>query len=908
MSFLKNVCRKYQVYNYFNRTVLGKRHLNTVVPSGGCRCRSVVRLTKRGLFLNEKRAFDSTSIPEVDEITGIYPYTDDKGLNQSDLTRKILFQDNPDGKSLEISKCASVEDVFKFVRTNNGALDYKYLSQIVLALYDLQTIFIYQYEKDEDASREIFFKKLLEHKELYMVFDAIKNNLASFEPQFLSYTVMHLNKLGLSVENGLIQAIALQLKDHLLRDFSLSIASRLFRVIFLENSIRPFYIAQDLIPHVLRHIELVNSTKDLEDLNMCLLKLNAILTTDVLQRYEAKVRELIEARVLTGDDYRLILKMLSVFNLAMWRNKHSSIISKCILLMKGSIDKLNLHEMYHLYDVFFKNQEPGDVLNTIQRAAARLLQEIDEAEEDHSNKLKLFSSVIYFSSPMNKAQFRRDIAKYMNETEDFNNLITLRKIFSFLKVSDPKLCDLYWNKACQVMKKEKDFAKIMEIVNNYVYFCGDIPGFRHYAFEHHVSTVIEKAFKAGTLTLFPNNFFSAFAFILLSSYNEKLFNSLLLAFNEMHTQMAPMHVFKLSNGLLMGSLRKSTVSSVSIDTIHQKLHQQTVQLHSRLQEDIVASALLIKGAILRKETENQLFDDMMSTLARTKHMSSKVMEHICFILFCTKSLIPEVLNLCTNYIIEYKENIVGFNVEKILHMLYQLNYEPVYEKEFFETVINIFIRDQDRMSGLSFLQGALSLCFFQQMPKSFVKQIFNVEFLDKLDVELANCYFRDKYPNRVRRVLMQLNRAVCLEYPEYNVPWFHQKYIEEYQKTNAIDDVVKPIHLSVKSYLQGVLGEENIRENVTLPYGYEVNFVYHLDRQKKPTMDLNGFNTTKYAILIKPMNAFTRLYVRLKGEHALQNRHLEMLGYKVKIIRWSEWENLLYAKERVDYIEQLVFS
>ncbi|ENN83497.1 hypothetical protein YQE_00144, partial [Dendroctonus ponderosae] len=180
----------------------------------------------------------------------------------------------------------------------------------------------------------------------------------------------------------------------------------------------------------------------------------------------------------------------------------------------------------------------------------------------------------------------------------------------------------------------------------------------------------------------------------------------------------------------------------------------------------------------------------MSTLARTKHMSSKVMEHICFILFCTKSLIlalsRTVLNLCTNYIIEYKENIVGFNVEKILHMLYQLNYEPVYEKEFFETVINIFIRDQDRMSGLSFLQGALSLCFFQQMPKSFVKQIFNVEFLDKLDVELANCYFRDKYPNRVRRVLMQLNRAVCLEYPEYNVPWFHQKYIEEYQKTKLL--------------------------------------------------------------------------------------------------------------------------
>lgn len=31
--------------------------------------------------------------------------------------------------------------------------------------------------------------------------------------------------------------------------------------------------------------------------------------------------------------------------------------------------------------------------------------------------------------------------------------------------------------------------------------------------------------------------------------------------------------------------------------------------------------------------------------------------------------------------------------------------------------------------------------------------------------------------------MMQLNRAVCLDYPESNVPWFHQKYIEETKTT-----------------------------------------------------------------------------------------------------------------------------
>lgn len=41
--------------------------------------------------------------------------------------------------------------------------------------------------------------------------------------------------------------------------------------------------------------------------------------------------------------------------------------------------------------------------------------------------------------------------------------------------------------------------------------------------------------------------------------------------------------------------------------------------------------------------------------------------------------------------------------------------------------------------------------------------------------------FQDKYPVRVRQMLMQLNRSVCLDQPEADVPWFHSKFCEELQ-------------------------------------------------------------------------------------------------------------------------------
>jgi len=36
----------------------------------------------------------------------------------------------------------------------------------------------------------------------------------------------------------------------------------------------------------------------------------------------------------------------------------------------------------------------------------------------------------------------------------------------------------------------------------------------------------------------------------------------------------------------------------------------------------------------------------------------------------------------------------------------------------------------------------------------------------------------DALKQRVRSRLMKLNRAVCLECPEFHIPWFHERYCQ----------------------------------------------------------------------------------------------------------------------------------
>ena len=47
----------------------------------------------------------------------------------------------------------------------------------------------------------------------------------------------------------------------------------------------------------------------------------------------------------------------------------------------------------------------------------------------------------------------------------------------------------------------------------------------------------------------------------------------------------------------------------------------------------------------------------------------------------------------------------------------------------------------------------------------------------KLDTEVAWCSEGSRYPKIVRNQLMKLNRSVCINYPEYNLPWMHEQYV-----------------------------------------------------------------------------------------------------------------------------------
>ena len=117
--------------------------------------------------------------------------------------------------------------------------------------------------------------------------------------------------------------------------------------------------------------------------------------------------------------------------------------------------------------------------------------------------------------------------------------------------------------------------------------------------------------------------------------------------------------------------------------------------------------------------------------------------------------------------------------------------------------------------------------------------------MDKLDDEIENgCPSENEqrlgrtsyYPRKVRRAMMNLNRIVCIKYPEYKIPWFHEKYCqEEVNNMRSVafnDSEMAPIREDVyQTLIQVAGGCRNVRENVFSPYYHFIDFEVWLEQK-----------------------------------------------------------------------------
>ncbi|XP_056435614.1 FAST kinase domain-containing protein 1, mitochondrial [Gadus chalcogrammus] len=332
--------------------------------------------------------------------------------------------------------------------------------------------------------------------------------------------------------------------------------------------------------------------------------------------------------------------------------------------------------------------------------------------------------------------------------------------------------------------------------------------------------------------------------------------------------------------------------------------------------------------------EETLLEHTMATLQRmTAQVSWSSVPDLAHLLTKTNHLCAPLLDRIATVTLKDIDKIHPSATYATLLPFAVLNYDSPTADELFDVCIEHLkphIRSFDpHMLVLLAYALVVADCF----PEEVFREIFNVDFLAKLDAHLET--MPDLLNMRIRLRLMEVNRAVCLECPEYQVPWFHARYCQQLQKKGSFSSslVQKQIHKILAEVLGGA---DRARASVLTPYFYTIDFECVLDRYNRPvaysepnTLQISDGGKVQWraeptetvmnelppgaqrvAVDFLDSKAFCKNSRHMKGETGMRKRHLEIMGYRVVQIPHYEWNSMELSTQDawVGYLKKKIFT
>ncbi|XP_071452664.1 FAST kinase domain-containing protein 1, mitochondrial [Hetaerina americana] len=884
---------------------------------------------------------------------------------EKESVHDILSPNTEDPVVLQLVSTSSVEEVFDVIRENEFHIKAIHLAHSVLALWDLQLSSILLSEKNCVSGSaalipEAFVAELLSSNYMTKFLELIKDNYVHMSPDELACTLLYLGKMGFSDvleskdENvNLLMSVVremFQACETKLNTFSLPALSRLMAGTRFWRHSKPSVFDRsncyDTIEDiVLQRIDHCSSTEDLRLITICMAHLRPSIGFDSLKKYKKYVADVISKNSFSITDARAVLRAAAYLNLPHWSNLNVDLMRKLLLLFEGKIKELKPSDIVMLNHLLKSQLEPAVLVREVEKTASELLQK----KKDSIPVIELMSCLVQSMTPSSKKRFEGTLLEWIHNSCSPQFLPVIFSVLRHLKTSNVHLCDAFWSHTLNYIRAKPavhNGFRLLRFCHWYMHFNNNLAGtYHHHTFE---SCITEILLHNVAKWESPPWIARGCAFILAycrKSSDIEVVLEMSRKLIELVPEFGPEDCFMVSHGLniAVGMNRNSLKKNKNVmwlwSQLARKLDYWSEEQLKRPGLSLRESNMIMKGFIERRtfnekgsviqEHVAKYYDNVFkghqtsaaNSCDRLTGLSSRTVRDNCSVMMGCGWLFCESVEWMCEYIIEHGLLLSGETVDRVVQALFHLNHWPQDGPQFFETVSQVLNRDKERIPGLSLIQVALGLCYFNSLPNSLIHYIFAVEFLEKIDDEIRFCYAKATYPLRVRHSLMELNRAVCLGYPEVDVPWFHTNYCKGIISTETT--LRTHIHEAIHSLLLELVGgrKEFIQERAYTPYFHKIDFLLVLDEFKKPVKpkiitqnDVLQQKLTRVAIVIRGPESYCRHSNKarpcLRGLPRLHERHLQLLGYEVVGIPAHFWDSLQMGSHeaRLRHIRERIFG
>ncbi|XP_046394173.1 FAST kinase domain-containing protein 1, mitochondrial isoform X2 [Ischnura elegans] len=876
----------------------------------------------------------------------------------------ILRPNHDDPVIQRLISASSVEEVLNVIKENEARIKPIHLVHSVLSLWDLQLSSIMLCEKPyiggpSHIVSETFVMELLSQDGTKRLLELLKDNCENMSPDELACTTLYLGKMGFSdidisdvscsqLLNSVVRKFY-SVSENKLHTFSLPSLSRLVAGMRFWRHAKPV-VFQDSSFHspvqnrVLQCLDSCCSAEDFRLITICLAHIRPMIELSALHKYKKITADLISQNIFGPTELRPVLRAAAFLNLPHWSHLNIDLMRTLLLLLQNKVKELKPSDVVLLNHLLQSQLEPSALIGEVQEVATGLLK-----EKNHEVPvIELLSCLIQWVPPSNKKYFEDTVLEFICSSLSPRLLPVTFSVLRNLKTSNVTLCDAFWSRTLDFIRAKPSMQigiRLLRFCHWYMHFNNNLAGtYHHHGFEMSISEML-----LHNIPKWDNPSYVARGSSFIIAYSKRSSVDSILDITNRLIGLIPEYnandCFMVSHGMriAIGANRNSHKNNKNVSWLwsqlarkldywsEEQLKKPNISLrevNQLMKAYIERKAFNEKGSVIQDHIAKS-YDNLFKVhqigadplTGRVSGLSSRSIRDNCSIMIGCGWLFPEVVESMCKYVIQNGSNMTGETIDRVVQLIFLLNHWPTDGPLFYEAVAQVLDRDKERISGLNLIQLSLGLCLFNYLPKSLIHYIFAVDFLEKIDDEIKYCYAKAFYPLRVRHSLMELNRAVCLGYPEADIPWFHANYC---QGIISMEPSARThVHESMFAALLELVGgrRELIQETAYTPYFHKIDFLLVFDEFKRPIKpqsitqkDVLERKLTRVAVIIRKDENYCRHVDKpgpiLKGLPLLHERHLQLLGYEVVGIPVHFWESLQMGSHeaRVKHMTGRIFG
>ncbi|NXN54452.1 FAKD1 protein, partial [Rynchops niger] len=804
----------------------------------------------------------------------------------------------------QINSCSHEDEVFSLVGRNKARLSEKHVGIALNVLWQLQ------------KKRPLLLRTsdyIRSHSQFLTLCVLAENKVEHMEDEAIVDTLYSILRLNVEDHDSLAEVLVTEAWKRLERQvLSLPALSKFALCLYKQR--RHFSPVIGQIAHIVDMK--LDSIQDIRILSVLMISISDVISQSFQGRLLHKAEQLLEVKNEVHFNYaRRILQFLQNVKLT-----YHPLVEKCNKIFLKSAAHLDIHSVSLIFGLY---EQLGFDSAEFRLVAKQLLSEtIDDYYDPET-----FSKLFFILGPMSGSKVReRLLVTAVRMAEEFSShqVLVILKTMQKMKCRNSHLL----KKMASVLHKHLDSYHVLQLVKLTQYLvalrCHNLELFSK------LKMLLFGFLKSNVIPADTAAIIHVLAMLPSFQVEEIIVNKAAAVVPQCRLH----HLNCIATALVKWNHHDQLQwqnSSELCGNLLQKLNDYGFQ---RLQKADNLNLLLEE----LKHVNGGWFEEVLNeeTMATCQRLIDQItwanVLPLSFFLRKTNHRCPSLLDKIASVTVENIDKIHPFEIYFILFLFSALNYDPPANEEFFESCI------QRLTSNLSFFEThhlvllGHVLAVAGYFPPVLIKRIFNVSFLSKLDAELE--VLPDTLKQRVRLHLMKLNRAVCLECPEFHIPWFHERYCQRVFCNSS--SRINPLRHHVHRMLTEILGGSNYaRISVLTPYYYEIDFECILDENKKPLSymaqntpfdDVEGIHlrhdikdeerkalppgAQKIALEFLDSKAFSKNSRHLKGEPAVKKRHLEMLGYRVIQIPHFEWNSMvLSAKgEQLEYLRKHLYG